>query len=106
MTLPVGHIVCLAGHDLREGISYTIDDRPGLVRLWCEEFQLWGSGGRIADAIRELTTALERTWADYVMTDDASLGNVARMQKQRLRWLMGDAPLSTTSTEGDALTDP
>ena len=104
--LPVGHIVCLAGRSLREEISYTIDDRPGLVRIWCAEFQLWGSGGKIADAIRELQNTLEATWADFVMTDDASLGNVARLQKARLRWLMGDAPLSPTSIEGTALTDP
>ena len=103
MPLPVDHIVCLAGRSLREGIAYTVDDRPGLVRIWCTEFQLWGSGRGIADAIRELTAALEATWADYVMTDDASLGNVARQQKARLRWLMGDVPLSPASTEGDAL---
>jgi hypothetical protein len=101
--LPVGHINCLAGRSLREEIAYTIDDRPGLVRIWCTEFQLWGSGRTIYDAIHELQNALEATWADYVMTDDASLGPDAVKQKQRLRWLMGDLPISSTSTEGDAI---
>jgi hypothetical protein len=99
--LTVGHISCLAGRNLREPISYTIDDQPGLVRLWCDEFEMWGSGGAIRDAIYELQNALQDLWNQAVMNTTPDLDPPARAMRQRILWLMGDAPLSPTAQQGE-----
>ena len=94
--MPIGHLVCLAGRTLREPIVYEIEvgGIPG-VRLWCETFFVWGSGETFADALDELTSALVATWEDYLISPDDSLTPLAQVEKQRLRWLMGDISLNS-----------
>ena len=85
-----GRITCLAGRVLREAIEYDVEATSMFVKLWCAEFGLWGSGSTEVAALSELTSALTATWEDYLITPDPALGSVARLQKQRLRFLMGD----------------